>query len=415
MNWANKLGFGRVPGPVRGIFLITLTVNIGNYMTPFMSVFLTANLGIRSQLSGIFVSLAGMAFLPGSLLGGKLADIWGKKQVFVLFQLLAAAVTVINAFVLDKNWSPWLFILNAMFVAATIPVYNATIFAAASEDNLNESLSLFFVGMNVGNLFSGLIGAAFFSRYVTLIFCFEGLIKLLSVILFLKCVDDRPAESEQPACGLKDSDSDSETPVKGGLVGQLIKNPVLLLFSVSCMLFSIVLSQNNYSLPLHLNSVFGAAKGTTYYGIILGVNSLTIVTLTGTVSRLTAGRKKTDMVLLACGLLGTGFGMLYFGRVLWVNIVSTVLWSLADILNTPNSSAYFAEYAPASMFGRFAAWIKIVTGAGYAIGPICMGFIMEQYGMRVIWPVLAYLACFSAAILCMVKILEKKKKQGSAT
>ena len=58
MNWANKLGFGRVPGPVRGIFLITLTVNIGNYMTPFMSVFLTANLGIRSQLSGIFVILA---------------------------------------------------------------------------------------------------------------------------------------------------------------------------------------------------------------------------------------------------------------------------------------------------------------------------------------------------------------------
>ena len=67
------------------------------------------------------------------------------------------------------------------------------------------------------------------------------------------------------------------------------------------------------------------------------------------------------------------------------------------------------------MCGRFAAWIKIVTGAGYAIGPICMGFIMEQYGIRVIWPVLASLACFSAAILCMVKILEKKKKQGSAT
>lgn len=378
-------------------------------MTPFMSTFLSSQLGLCSETTGIFVSIAGMAFLPGSLIGGKLADVWGKKQVFILFQTLAAITTLVNAFVLDASISPWLFVVNAMFVAATIPVYNSTIFDVSDKSNVKASLSLFFVGMNVGNLFSSFIGAAMFSKHYQLLFCFEAVLKVVSIVILSLFVSYHGAKTQQKSISTCNADEDKME--NASLFGVLLKNPILVLFSISCMIFSIVLSQNNYALPLHLNSVFGNEVGTKYYGIVLGINAFTIIAMTGLIVRFTHKWNKLDLVLIACILLCVGFGMLYFGNVLWVYAVSTVLWSLADILNTPNSSAYFAEYAPPSMRGRFAAWIKIVTGAGYAIGPICIGYVIGGYGTRVTWPILAILAVICGSLLWFVRGLDKKQSK----
>ena len=185
MGLMSKVGFKNVPKAVLGIFWVTLTVNIGNYMTPFMSAFLSSKIQMSPVYIGMYVSLAGLVFLPGSLVGGRLADVWGKKQSFICFQLLAAMVTLVNVFVLHELWTPVLFILNSLFVAATIPVYNSTIFDMTSESNLKDSLSLFFVGLNIGNIFSGLIGAAFFSQYYRILFLVEFALKLFSILLFI--------------------------------------------------------------------------------------------------------------------------------------------------------------------------------------------------------------------------------------
>lgn len=402
-------GFSNLPSTTWGIFFVTLVVNIGNYMTPFMSIFLSSKLGLSPETTGIFVSIAGMAFLPGSLIGGKLADVWGKKQVFILFQTLAAITTLVNAFVLDAFISPCLFVVNAMFVAATIPVYNSTIFDVSDESNLKASLSLFFVGMNVGNLFSSFIGSIMFSKHYQLLFCIEAVLKVVSIVIFFLFVNYHGAKTQLKSNSTCKDDEDKME--KASLFGVLLKKPILILFSVSCVFFSIVLSQNNYALPLHLNSVFGNEVGTKYYGIVLGINAFTIIVMTGLIARFTSNWNKLDLVLIASIIICVGFGMLYFGNALWVYAVSTVLWSIADILNTPNSSAYFAEYAPPSMRGRFAAWIKIVTGAGYAIGPVCIGYVIENYGTRVTWPILAILAVICGILLCFVRALDKKAKQ----
>lgn len=407
MTFMSKMGFKNVPKAVQGIFWVILTVNIGNYMVPFMSLFLSSKLEMSSVNIGIYVSLSGLVFLPGSLVGGKLADVWGKKQVFTFFQLLAVVVTLTNIFVLDKFWTPILFILNSLFVAATIPVYNSTIFDMTSETNMKDSLSLFFVGLNIGNIFSGLIGAAFFSQHYRMLFLVELILKLLSILLFLWLVHYDGARTQH----VEDSGLTKEDEVKGGLFYVIFKSPILLLFSVSCMLFSIVLSQNNYSLPLHLNHIFGES-GTTYYGIVLGINAFVVVMFTGLINRITRQKKKLDLILLACGLLGTGFGIIFFSNHFLILILSTVLWSLADILNTPNSSAYFSEFAPSSMLGRFSAWIKIVTGAGYAIGPILMGIIINMKGTVAVWPILFIIAMLSACILNIVRMLDKKRCCG---
>jgi MFS family permease len=238
-----------------------------------------------------------------------------------------------------------------------------------------------------------------------MLFVVELILKMLSILFFVWLVRYRDMKTQHNAQGAQHVKTDQPS---GGLFGILLRTPILLLFSVSCMLFSVVLSQNTYSLPLHLESIFGDS-GTTYYGIVMGVYAFIVVAFTGAINKVTRKRKKLDLILLACALVGIGFGMIYLGNYFWMFILSTTIWSLADILNTPNASAYFSEFAPPSMLGRFAAWIKIVTGAGYAIGPIFMGIVIDLKGTAVVWPILLIIAVFSACILNIVRLMDKKR------
>ena len=409
MNLLSKAGFNNIPRLVWGICVVTFIVNLGNYMTPFMSTYLSFNLGISPDLSGVYVSLAGLAFLPGSLIGGKLVDTWGKREVFILFQLLAMIVTVIHIFVFDKIGTPVLFILNSFFVAATIPVYNSTIFDVSNQSNMKDSLSAFFIGLNIGNVFSSLIGAALFVRHYKLLFMVEALMKFFSLVIFtvfLKDISGEFQKQEQEA-----GTSTIESPHKpSGFISILFQTPILILFSIVCICFSVVLSQNNYALPLHLNSIFGET-GTSYYGVLLAINAFTIALFTGFINNATKKKPRLDLILIACTFLGIGVVMMFLGRALWFFAISTITWSLADILNTPNSSAYFSEYAPPSMSGRFAAWIKIVTGAGYAVGPILVGFIISRYNTTLVWLFLLIFILISILVLCIVRAADRRNKQ----
>lgn len=398
----NRFGFKNVPKVVWGIFLVTLVVNCGNYMAQFMSIFFTNKLGIKPNYSGIYVSLAGMAFLPGSLAGGKLSDVWGKKKVFLTFQGLAIIVTILNMFIFSKTVTPILFILNALFVAATIPVYNSTIFEVSDNDNKKDCLSLFFVGTNMGNMVSSIVGAAFFSKHYQLLFGVEVIMKILSLIIFGFLVNyDAPQKPQQI-----EKKEEAQKEKSESLWSVLFKYPTLLLFSLSCCLFSIILSQNTYALPIHLDAVFGDL-GTRYYGIVLGINAFVIVIGTSVINNLTRKYYKLNLLLIATALVGCGFGLIYFGQFFGIYVITTLLWSCSDILNTPNSSAYISEFAPPDMLGRFAAWIKIVTGAGYAIGPIAIGFIIEHKGSRIVFPILFAIAVINFILLLFIKNMEK--------
>jgi len=89
--------FGEITKTYRGlprsiyiIFFARIVNSIGSFVMPFLSIFLTDNLGLAEAQAGFFVMMASVAFAPGFLMGGKLSDHIGRKKVLITCQFFGS-------------------------------------------------------------------------------------------------------------------------------------------------------------------------------------------------------------------------------------------------------------------------------------------------------------------------------------
>jgi MFS family permease len=102
--------------------------------------------------------------------------------------------------------------------------------------------------------------------------------------------------------------------------------------------------------------------------------------------------------------------MLYFISSVPLYIFSTVVWTIGEILNATNSGVYIADHAPMSHRGRFNSILTIITGAGSAIGPLIMGRYIKVHGVRMVWPLVFTLTMVSAALMFILNVRERNRK-----
>ncbi|MFP4564366.1 MAG: MFS transporter, partial [Spirochaetia bacterium] len=109
-----------------------------------------------------------------------------------------------------------------------------------------------------------------------------------------------------------------------------------------------------------------------------------------------------------------GFGMIFIIRSLPFFILSTLIWTVGEILQATNTNVYIANHTPISHRGRFNSVLPIIMGTGFALGPPVMGQYIETYGVTAVWVLTFYISLAGAAGLFMLYFLERRsgKKKG---
>ncbi|MGB5460907.1 MAG: MFS transporter, partial [Eudoraea sp.] len=74
--------------------LITLINRAGTMVIPFLSLYLTQDLGFTLENVGIIMSCFGLGSLIGSWLGGKLTDLFGSYQVMLVSLILTGILFI---------------------------------------------------------------------------------------------------------------------------------------------------------------------------------------------------------------------------------------------------------------------------------------------------------------------------------
>jgi MFS family permease len=127
--------------------------------------------------------------------------------------------------------------------------------------------------------------------------------------------------------------------------------------------------------------------------MLMTVNALTVILMTPPVTHITMKLKPTYSIIFGGIQYAVGFGMIYYIKTIYPLIVSTVFWTLGEILIMTNSGVYVANNTPISHRGRFNAVFPVLTGAGYAFGPYLMGAFIDTWGIRPVWKL-----CFAMSI-----------------
>jgi MFS family permease len=165
-----------------------------------------------------------------------------------------------------------------------------------------------------------------------------------------------------------------------------------------------------FSLPLQLTAVFGNA-GARMFGSIMSFNALTVIILTTFVLHFTARLKPALTVAISGLFFAVGFGMIVLVSNLPLLLLSTVIWTVGEILSATNSSVYVANHAPITHRGRFNAVAPIIMWSGQGIGPPLSARFIERFTLQHIWSLCFVLSLLGAVLLFALYSVERKRAQ----
>ena len=339
-----------LPKAIYAIFLAQIVNAVGNLVYPFLTFFLTQRLGFDSGAAGAFIFVASTAFVPGSLIGGKLADTLGRKVVLITAQGLAAAFLIPCAFLGVSPIIPWLIIGSNFFGGVANPCHEAITTDLTRVDQRQAAFSLLYLGHNIGFAVGPLIAGFLFVHALPWLFLGDVITTFIALGFVAVLVPEtKPTEEEVEEHGGLSSNEKAE---KGGLISVLLKRPFLLAFAFISLLLTFVYSQYTFSLPLQMEFVY-PERGPVFYGTLMTVNALVVIFLTTPAIALTKSLRPLIVVAISSLLFALGFGMIFYVRTLGFFILSTIIWTIGEVLQATNTNVYIANHTPISHRGRF--------------------------------------------------------------
>ncbi len=187
----------------------------------------------------------------------------------------------------------------------------------------------------------------------------------------------------------------------------LLRRPFLLAFLFINIPLSLAYAQSHFSLPLQLAALFGD-DGAKTFGMLISVNALTVIVLTTVVLHLTDRVPPALTVALSGLFYAAGFGLIGLARTVPWLLLSTLVWTLGEIVGTTGSGAYVANHAPMTHRGRFNAVAPIIMFSGQAAGPPLAGWVIERFSLAVIWPATLVLGLAGAALMALLHARERR-------
>ena len=396
----------RLPRTIYILFAARIINSIGSFVYPLLTILLTAKLGFSADQAGIITTIAITAGGVGMLIGGKLADRIGRKRLLIISSLAGAAAFIACAFLGASRLIIYFIIIGNFLSITQWPIVDAMVTDSTNKKNRQSAFSLLYMGTNIGVAVGPLMAGFLINEYLTwffLIDAFTTIISLIPIILFVK--DTKPTHEEIEAV----SEHDMERGEQGSIFRALVKRPVVLMFTFVLVLFAFVYAQYTFGVPLFINSIYGY-DGPKIFGLMMSVNALMVVFLTLPIITLT--KKIRPLINIVTGglLYAIGFGILFFVQNIYLLVISTVIWTLGEIIMTVNVEVFIANNSPITHRGRFFAMISFIYESGFAMAPLLSGFYIASFGIRNIWPVVALFAVTASFFMFGLYLYERIKK-----
>jgi MFS family permease len=332
--------------------------------------------------AGDIVFLTTIAYVPGTLIGGRLSDRFGRKRVQMISQFLCGAALLPCGFISDPHLIAIFIVASVFFDGVTDPARSAMSADFTTPENRQAAFSFIYLGHNLGFAMGQLIAGFLFNSAPSWMFWGNALaigISLGVVAVFLP--ESKPSAEAEHASLMTAS---AEKAHEGGLLSALLSRPTLLVFAVLTSLYSFVYAHHRFALPIQATDLFGDS-GAKLYGFVMTMNALLVLAFTTPIVAFTRRYKPIVNMASAGVLYAVGFGLLAFARLPWLFFASTFLWTMGEIVQATNESVYVTNHTPMSHRGRFNSVLPLIAGIGFSVSTPIAGRIADSAGLATVW------------------------------
>lgn len=407
-SWNIFAEYKGLPRSVYFLFLARIINSAGWFVFPFLSLYMTGKLGLEAKVAGVYLTIMSLASGLGSFIGGKLADHMGRKFIMITFQTISALLLGACGFLGETMLVPKLLVVGSFFGSIAGPANGAMMMDLTTPENRQQSMSLLYLGMNIGVAVGPLMAGFLFEHHTHWLFWGDMITSLMALSLVMVFVKDTlPGQKEIDE--IEQSDRVHERAERGSVFAALMRRPYLLIFCLITIIISFVYTQFGFSIPQHLNALYGVGDGAIHFGILTTINALIVVFFTTFLMVRTRRNKPIYNVALATFAYAAGFGIMFFEIAPWWFYLATVVWTVGEIIASVNIGVYIANHSPVTHRGRFNSIIGIIQGSGGAIAPILTGMLIDSAGVRWVWPL-----TFGLAVIAMIGFIILGTKESRA-
>ncbi len=168
--------YTKLPRNVLILFISTVINSAGSFVYPFLAMFLTIKLGMSEYFAGLMLTIVIIAEGLGRLIGGKLADLIGRKIIIIILSFIGAVIYIFVAYINISYLVLSLIILAGFIKSGAFPAINALIIDATNKKTRNDAFSLIYLGHNIGFAIGPLAAGFLFTNYVSLIFLIDAML-----------------------------------------------------------------------------------------------------------------------------------------------------------------------------------------------------------------------------------------------
>jgi MFS family permease len=369
-------------GLPKGLYIIcvsTLINRLGDFVVPFLSLYLTQKIGMSAWASGVIVTLCSVIGIPAAFIGGRIADMYGRKKILLLAQSLSALALIPCALTENAAITIVCLLISTFFNGFIRPVFSSMITDMLSQEQRPAGFSLNYLAINLGVSIGPIIAGFLFNNLLPLLFLGDALTSLIAVFFIWKNVKETYHTGRE--IEIVDKAEEAE---KGNILQLFCKRPYLLLFILLNIIYSFTYTQHRFSLPVTLNEIFND-QGAVLFGYLMSINAFAVLILTALITMVTKKNNQLTNMVLAGILYAIGFGMLGFANSFVVFIISTVIWTVGEILTTISSGVFIANNSPCNYRARLNAVTTIGYAVGAAISTSFSGIYIDNQGVRGIW------------------------------
>ena len=366
-----------VPALPRAFWLVwvgTLINRTGQFVEPFLVLYLTSQRGFSPAHAGVALTIFGAGAAVSQILGGWLTDHVGRRPTL-------AAGMVVCAFsnlALGAARGFPLICLAALVAGIGSDLYRPASAALVADlvgpEQRRRAFGLLFWAVNLGFSVASVSAGFLAERGYTLLFVLDAATCLVYAgIIWWGLAADPPRPSS--------SEASVDTGPPAGYRTALHDRLMMAIVGLT-ILGATVYMQIDNTLPL---AIVGHGLSTSTYGLVAALNGVLIVVLQPLAVRVLD--RFDALRVLAAGylLLGLGFGLTAFASTLLGFAGTVVVWTLGEIATAGLLSALVADLAPVEARGRYSAVWGTSFGISSMLAP-AIGTVTYQYlGPDVLW------------------------------
>ncbi|MEU5053502.1 MFS transporter [Streptomyces sp. NPDC021096] len=365
----------------------TLINRLGSFVATFLALYLTLDRGYSASYAGLVAALHGLGGVISSLGAGVMADRFGRRPTLLIAQVSTALSVALLGFMQQPATIAAVAFVAGMAANASRPAVQAMMADIVPAEDRVRAFALNYWAINVGFAFSSLAAGLIAEHSYLIGFLGEGVLTLVCALLvFWKLPESRPEPTDAAGAG-----AGGEPAVSLWTV--LHDRRFMAVVGLS-FLMAFIFMQHSVALPVAMGAD-GFSPGD--YGTVIAVNGVLIVAVQIPVTRLLERRDPRALLTISALLAGYGFGLTAFAGSIGVYMLTVVVWTLAEVVNSPTQMGLVVRLSPSHGRGRYQGMYTMSWSVAALVAPLVGGAVIDRFGADVLWGICAVVGTVAAA------------------